>query len=77
METEQRWDAVANELGIEIKPDFPFYVVEHEDDVMTFYWDSDHPTTSVFNDWTEQDFIDCLTTAAKRILTEAGEEIDF
>lgn len=74
--TDQRWDAMAHELGIEIKPGFPFYVVE-EEDAMTLYWDPDHARTSIFNDWTEQDFVDCLTSAAERILKEAGEEIDI
>lgn len=77
MEIHQPWDAVAKELGIEIEPEFPFYVVEHEEDLMTFYWDPDHPVTSTFNDWTERDFVECLTSAARRILEEMGEGIDL
>ncbi len=55
-------------------PDFPFYVTEEEDGSWTFEWDRDHPATSVFNDWTEQDFADMLINAAKETIEryEAG-----
>jgi hypothetical protein len=49
-------------------PDFPFYVTEEEDGSLTFDWDANHPITSVFNDWTEQDFTDMLIDAAKEVL---------
>lgn len=48
--------------------DFPFYVTEEEDGSWTFDWDSNHPVTSVFNDWTEQDFTDMLINAAKEVI---------
>lgn len=51
--------------------DFPFYVVEEKDGSMTLHWDSKHPATSVFNAWTEQDFIDMLVAAA----TDALEKV--
>jgi len=36
--------------------------VEQEDDnTFTISWDENDPYESVFNDWTEQDFIDLLT----------------
>jgi hypothetical protein len=74
MDPNEPWDAKALELGIEVRDDFPFYVVEDEDDhSMTFYWDSEHPTTSVFNTWTEQDFSDMLIQAAKEKLAEFDE----
>lgn len=51
-------------------PDFPLYVTEEEDGSLTFDWDPDHPVTSVFNDWTEQDFIDMLTKAAEEVIAK-------
>jgi hypothetical protein len=58
-------------------PDFPFYVTEEEDGSLTFDWDANHPITSVFNDWTEQDFTDMLIDAAKEVLErhEAGAAV--
>jgi hypothetical protein len=53
-------------------PDFPFYVTEEEDGSLTFDWDANHPITSVFNDWTEQDFTDMLIDAAKEVLERHG-----
>jgi hypothetical protein len=49
-------------------PDFSFYVTEGEDGSLIFEWDRDHLVTSVFNDWSEQDFIDMLVNAAKETI---------
>jgi hypothetical protein len=62
------WDAEAKRQGIEVSPDFPFYVTEEEDDSLTFRWDPNHSVTHVFNTWTEQDFSDCLIAAANEVL---------
>jgi hypothetical protein len=64
----EAWDAKAKELGIELKPDFPFYCLTEPDDSMTLYWDPNHPITSVFNTWSEEDFTECIVTAAKEVL---------
>ena len=53
--------------------DFPLTVVVEEDDSMTISWDPDHPATSVFNTWSEQDFLDAITTRCKEVLAEHGE----
>lgn len=52
--------------------DFPFYVTMEEDGSMTFSWDEEHPVTSVFNNWTEQDFTKMLLAAATDTLEKAG-----
>lgn len=44
--------------------DFPFCATEEEDGSMTLRWDKEHPMTSIFNSWTEQDFINMLIAAA-------------
>jgi len=46
-------------------PDFPFAVIENEDDSFTLTWDENHPATCVFNNYTEDDFVQMLTEAAK------------
>ena len=53
--------------------DFPFFMTEEEDGSTTFSWDSTHPVTSVFNDWTEKNFKDMILEACARVLKEHGE----
>jgi hypothetical protein len=55
---------------VETDHDFPLSVIEEDDGSLALEWDRDHPITSVFNDWTEQDFIDMLTNAAQRTIAE-------
>lgn len=45
-------------------------VTFEEDDTMKIEWDETHPVTSVLNDWTEQDFLNCFLEAAERVLVE-------
>ena len=51
--------------------DFPFAVTIEDDGSFTFKWDESHPVTSVFNGWTEQDFLDMLVSAAEETLKMA------
>jgi hypothetical protein len=53
--------------------DFPMTVVVEEDDSMTISWDPNHPATSAFNTWSEQDFIDAIMARCKEVLAEHGE----
>jgi hypothetical protein len=53
--------------------DFPMTVVVEEDDSMTISWDPDHPATSVFNTWSEEDFINAIAARCKEVLAEHGE----
>lgn len=53
-----------------VNPNFPLWVTEEEDGSLTVNWDPDHKITSVFNDWTEQDFIDLLTRKAQEIIDQ-------
>ena len=54
--------------------DFPLTFTEEEDGSWTVEWDENHPVTSIFNTWTEQDFLDAITEQCKIVLGE--EECD-
>lgn len=45
-------------------------VIENKDGTFTIEWDEKDPIESVFNDWTEEDFIQVITEAAERILSQ-------
>ena len=45
-------------------------VTEEQDGSFTIYWDSNDPVESVFNTWTEEDFIQCIEDSAREILGE-------
>ena len=55
--------------------DFPMTVVVEEDDSMTISWDPSHPKTSIFNTWSEQDFIDAIMIRCREVLKEHSEEV--
>jgi hypothetical protein len=47
----------------------------HDDDnSFTIHWDENDPTESVFNDWTEQDFLDYFTRYARDVINELGPD---
>jgi hypothetical protein len=48
--------------------DFPLNVIENEDGSLTIEWDENHPRTSMFNNFTEQDFLRLLQDECLRIL---------
>lgn len=52
--------------------DFPMTVTMNEDESWLIEWDENDPRTSIFNDYTEDDFIKMITDHCKRIL---GEEV--
>ena len=56
-----------------VSPNFPFSVTFEDDGSWTFDWDQNHPVTSVFNDWTEKDFMDMLINAAQETIDAHGE----
>lgn len=45
-------------------------VVENEDGSFTFSWDENDPIESVFNTWTEQDFIDAISRYCEEVLKD-------
>ena len=45
-------------------------VTENDNGTFTISWDENDPLESVFNDWTEKDWIKMLTDAADEILTK-------
>jgi len=42
--------------------------IENEDGSLTISWDENDPKESLFNTWTEQDFIDCIMDKCKEVL---------
>ena len=46
--------------------------VENEDGTFTISWDENDPIESMFNDWSEQDFIDLLWRRCEEILRQDG-----
>jgi hypothetical protein len=56
--------------------EFPFFVTEEEDGSITFTWDKNHPVTSVFNEWTKEDFKDMILEECARVLEEHGETLE-
>jgi hypothetical protein len=47
-------------------------VSENEDGTFIIEWDKEDPRWSMFNDFTEQDFIDMITSYCKTVLDEHG-----
>ena len=45
-------------------------VTENDNGMFTISWDENDPLESVFNDWTEEDFIQMLTDQADKILSQ-------
>jgi len=45
-------------------------VTEETNGTFTISWDENDPLESIFNDWTEEDFIQVITEAAERILSQ-------
>lgn len=48
-------------------------VKEEQDGSFTISWDENDPQESIFNTWTEQDFIDCIMERCNRLLNESGQ----
>lgn len=53
--------------------EFPFFVTEEDDGSFTIAWDEKHHVTSIFNEWTEEDFKDMILKGCARTLEEHGE----
>jgi hypothetical protein len=47
---------------------------DDDDNSFTIHWDENDPFESVFNDWTEQDFLDYFTRYARDIINELGPD---
>ena len=51
--------------------------VDNEDGSLTISWDSSDPVESMLNDWTEQDFIDCIMAKCDEVLVkELHDDLD-
>ena len=48
-------------------------VKEEQDGSFTISWDENDPYESMFNTWTEQDFIDAIMNHCKDVLGQYGE----
>ena len=49
-------------------------VTERENGWFDISWDENDPLESMFNTWTQQDFIDCIMEGCKRTLGELSTE---
>jgi D-hexose-6-phosphate mutarotase len=56
-----------------VDPAFPFWIVEEDDGSLTINWDPGHSVTSVFNDWTSEQFITMLCNAANEVIAKHEE----
>jgi hypothetical protein len=41
-------------------------VIENDDDSLTIEWDEDHPFASIFETWTEEDWIESIRLGSER-----------
>ncbi len=48
-------------------------VKEEQDGSFTISWDENDPLESMFNTWTEQDFIDCIMKRCNELLGQSQE----
>jgi len=55
-------------LGTSVSEDGKLSVTEFSDGSFTLEWDENDPALSILSEWTEADFIDCLTKACEEIL---------
>jgi len=44
--------------------------IVNDDETITFNWDENDPVDSVFNTWTEQDFMDAILDYCKEVMGE-------
>lgn len=55
--------------------DFPIeFWFDEEDSSIKIDWDENHPLTSAFNNWTEEDFLAMLVKVCKDVLTNVIED---
>lgn len=53
--------------------DLPFTVTDNDDGSLTFDWDSEHPVTSIMNNWTDEDFVRMLNLGLEEWKLEAED----
>jgi len=49
-------------------------VKENDDGSFTISWDENDPSESIFNDWTEQDFIDAIQSHLDMLSLEENND---
>ena len=50
-------------------PNFPMHVSVTDDEI-TIEWDENHPKTSAFNTWKEEDFMNCIMKYAQEVIDD-------
>jgi hypothetical protein len=48
-------------------------VIENTDGTFTIDWDQNDPKEKVLNDWTEEDFIECLRSHCEEALRQSND----
>jgi hypothetical protein len=55
--------------------DFPMTITENADGSFVIEWDENHPVTSIFNNWTEKNFLDMLMQACSDTIDQSELDI--
>jgi hypothetical protein len=48
-------------------------VIENSDGTFTIDWDQEDPKESVLNDWTEEDFIECIRSHCEEVIAKSDD----
>lgn len=48
-------------------------VTENTDGTFTFDWDENDPKEKVLNDWSEEDFIECIRSHCEKIIAKSND----
>jgi len=72
--TKQKTGCTTVSYGIKTRsnPRLMIEVRELEDGALEISWDENDPVESKLNEWTEQDFIDCIREACLKALVKNG-----
>jgi len=48
-------------------------VIENEDGSLTIQWEDDHPFAAIFNEWSEDDWVEAIRLGNERARLKDGE----
>jgi len=48
-------------------------VIENTDGTFTIDWDKEDPKESILNDWTEEDFIECIRSHCEEVIAKSDD----
>jgi|GEM_PF-3277087 len=56
-----------------IMDDNKLQVIENEDGSLTIQWEDDHPFAAIFNEWSEDDWVEAIRLGNERARLKDGE----